>query len=194
MKQRWQSFLRTIEPYRDVLQFVLVMLLSNVVWKLCIQGDEEAQSADALVTFLGQDVTALFNWMSCEVTREVVGWCRWFSEQVRMTGENGIFYSSQFSVLIVWGCAGLKQMFIFTSILLLARGRAIHKVWFIPLGLVFVHLVNVWRIGTIGFLCMNHPEWFEFLHGFFFKYLFYGLIFLYWIWWTEKVGKASVNS
>jgi hypothetical protein len=32
-----------------------------------------------------------------------------------------------------------------------------------------------------------HPEWFDLLHEYIFKYLFYGMLFLLWVWWTEKI-------
>ena len=34
-------------------------------------------------------------------------------------------------------------------------------------------------------------EWFDFLHEYLFKYLFYGMLFCLWLWWTHKISISS---
>jgi exosortase/archaeosortase family protein len=60
--------------------------------------------------------------------------------------------------------------------------------WYIPLGLVLVYLFNIFRISSIAAVIEQHPDWFKFTHEYFFKYLFYGLIFGMWVLWEEKIS------
>jgi exosortase/archaeosortase family protein len=103
-----------------------------------------------------------------------------------------LHYFNGNGVRIVWGCTGIKQSFIFLSVMLLARGSWKNKLWFIPLGLFLCYLINVVRITAITAIVKHHPEAFEMLHGYLFKYLYYGLIFLIWIFWEEVIVKKKL--
>jgi hypothetical protein len=35
----------------------------------------------------------------------------------------------------------------------------------------------------------HHPDWFELLHDYIFKYIFYGMLFLLWLWWSNHAAK-----
>jgi len=43
----------------------------------------------------------------------------------------------------------------------------------------------------LNMIIYNHREWFDFLHEHLFKYLFYGILFLLWMWWEEKFASLS---
>lgn len=64
-----------------------------------------------------------------------------------------------------------------------------NKLWFIPLGLFLIHFINIARISAITAFMEFHPEWFEVLHTYIFKYLFYGILFLFWVFYIEKIRK-----
>ena len=70
----------------------------------------------------------------------------------------------------------------------MARGPWLRKLWFIPLGWLMVYLFNIMRIAIIALLIHHHPSWFDFLHTYLFKYLFYGMIFALWVVWTERLS------
>ena len=95
---------------------------------------------------------------------------------------------------IVWGCTGLKQSFIWIVIMLIARGQRKHKLWFIPLGLVCAYLFNILRITLIAIAIEQHPDWFHLLHDYIFKYLFYGMLFCLWVWWTNRITSHPNNA
>ncbi|MBQ2170366.1 MAG: hypothetical protein II448_01325, partial [Paludibacteraceae bacterium] len=54
----------TIRPYRDVLIFMITLLVANYFWKFTMVGDEDGD----VVTWFGLDITAPFAWMSCHIT------------------------------------------------------------------------------------------------------------------------------
>lgn len=183
MNTKLQSLYQQFLPYRDILCFVVVLLSANYFWKWTVIGEED----NNLVTWFGINLTSLFDAMSHHITRAVF----WIVSSVRSTahliGENTIRFDSGTATHIVWSCTALKQSFIWFWIILLSFGKFKKKCWFIPLGWICIYVFNILRIAIITLFIEFHPEWFDMLHEYIFKYLFYGMLFLLWVWWTEKI-------
>jgi len=81
----------------------------------------------------------------------------------------------------------LKQIFIWMCLILTVRGGWIHKLWYIPLGWVMCHAFNILRIFLISLFIEFHPTWFHTLHDYIFKYMFYGMMFVLWVIFVEKI-------
>lgn len=181
-----------IKPYKGIIYFVIILLASHFFWKLTVKGDE----SDTIVTFFGLNISAPFVFMShhfAEITTKVL---HFFGSAVHLGNDNILYYDNGNAVRIVWACTGIKQAYIFFCIIAFTRGPWIKKLWYIPLGLVVIYLFNLLRMVSIIGLSENHINWFDFLHGVLFKYLFYGVIFLMWMIWDEKIAqkKRIVNS
>lgn len=175
-----------LEPFRGIILFAVVLMLSNFIWKYNVLGDEEANIHSA-ITLWGMDITAPFTAMAIHVaslSRNILNTLGW---DVVLTSENALGYTNGNFVRVIWACTGLKQAYITLCILLFARGKWKNKLWFIPLTLAVVYVFNVFRIAFIAASIKHHPEWFEFLHLYAFKYAFYGVIFLMWLLWEEKI-------
>jgi len=84
------------------------------------------------------------------------------------------------------GCSGLKQMMQCVIVLLLTRGSFGHKLWFIPFGILMMHLSNLARILGLSFFVVYAPDYWNFAHDYFFRPLFYVVIFGLWVWWEER--------
>ncbi len=82
-------------------------------------------------------------------------------------------------------CTSLKQWLHWLFLMLLFPGPWKHKLWYIPLGLVIIEWINVVRITGILLLLIPFPNSFSFFHDYVFKTLFYFVIFLMWVLWTE---------
>ncbi len=176
----------SILPYSGIIYFVVILTVSHFFWKFTVLGDE----TDQIVTFFGLNISAPFNFMATHVANVTAHILKWLGYQFTLTN-NTIIYSSNVGVHIVWACSGLKQAYIFTCIIGFYRGSLRNKVWFIPIGLLVVYIVNVIRITAIAALIKDHPDWFYHLHEHLFKYLFYAIIFGMWVIWEEKFSKKS---
>jgi exosortase/archaeosortase family protein len=86
------------------------------------------------------------------------------------------------------GCSGLKQILQFTLLFLIFPGPWKKKLWFIPLGIVIVHLTNLFRIIGLSIITVNIPQYWDFSHDYLFRPFFYVVIFLLWVWWVEKLS------
>ncbi len=177
----------SLKKFEGIIRFVIVLFAANFLWKISMQGDENSD----IVTLWGINCSVFFDMvihhlaeLSCSIL-DIFGYKTFLYE-------TSIFHENGEGVTIIWGCSGIKQSFIFLCILLFSRGKMIHKLWYAVLGLVVVYLVNLTRIVLLAMLTENHSEYFHFAHEYFFKYLFYFIIFMMWVLWEDfLVGKLA---
>ncbi|HNQ83475.1 MAG TPA: archaeosortase/exosortase family protein [Bacteroidales bacterium] len=102
-------------------------------------------------------------------------------------GENRFFYFENTGFIAInESCSGLKPMLQFLLLMIIFPGPWKHKAWFIPMGLVIVHLTNLFRISGLAVVTITLPEYWDFAHDNIFRPFFYVVIFLLWVWWAEK--------
>lgn len=99
---------KNCEPYRGVLRFVVVLLVAHFLWKFTVLGDE----CGDVVTFFGCDISAPFLAMSAHIAKVVAAVLGWLGYDLTLTNAT-MHFANGHGVHIVWGCSGLKQMFIF---------------------------------------------------------------------------------
>jgi exosortase family protein XrtF len=97
-------------------------------------------------------------------------------------GSNGVWIGDS--------CNGLTLFATFTIFILAYPGPIRKKIWFIPLGILIVHLFNVLRIVALSIIAFYRPEWLDFNHTYTFQILLYFIIFLLWIWWANKLSQS----
>lgn len=180
---KFRTLKQLFEPYADVIIFMITLLVANYAWKYTMIGDENGD----MVTWFGLDVTAPFEFMACHIASVVYWLVGLFRDTVSMPDAHTIRFSSGTGTTIIWGCSGLKQMFIWMCLILTVRGGWKHKAWFIPLGWVCCHAFNILRIFLIALLIEHHPDWFHVLHDYIFKYLFYAMLFGLWVLFVERI-------
>ena len=176
-----KKHIETLRPYWDIILFVVALLAANFFWKLTVVGDEGGDQ----VTWFGMDISAPFDWLAQHIAHIVFWLVQLTNDAVHFIEPNLIRFETGSGTCIVWSCTGLKQSFIWIVIMLVARGKWKHKLWFIPLGLVCAYLFNILRITLIAMAIEHHPEWFHMLHDYIFKYIFYGMLFMLWLWWGK---------
>lgn len=187
MKRELLRIKKKLTPYSGVIYFAIILLVCHFAWKFLVLGDD----TDRQVTFLGNDISAPFQFMANHVARVTAGVLNFFGFDIQLFPNNVLKQENGFGIRIVWSCTGLKQAYIFFCIIAFYRGPFRKKLWFIPLGLVVVYLFNLFRIAAITALVQQHSDWFTFLHEYFFKYLFYAVIFALWVWWEEKFATVK---
>jgi len=186
MKMFPLKFPKELESMKGIILFFVILMAANLFWKYNVQGDE-APTANSLVTFRGLDISAPFVLMAHHVAQVSAAILHFFGSKAELLPDNILRQPNGHSAQIIWACTGLKQAFICFCVIAFSRGTWSEKLWFIPLTLLVVYLFNIFRI-TVIVACMNrHPDWFDFLHLYVFKYIFYGVIFLMWVFWEEKI-------
>lgn len=107
---------------------------------------------------------------------------------------NTMIYSNNTSMFINGSCSGLKLMFQVTILFLLFPGPWKHKLWFIPLGWVLMHLSNLLRMVTLSLVSLWNVEYWDFSHDWVMRPFFYLVIFAMWVWWVEKFRKIRPSA
>ena len=200
MKYSFAHLKSQLRPYRDVIVFVVTLLVANYFWKWTMNGDEYGEQ----VTWFGLDVTAPFEFMACHIASVVYGLLSLFRDTVYMTDEHTIRFASGVGTTIIWGCSGLKQSFIWLCLILTVRPIfkssnsqilkfSIAKLLYILLGWLCCYVFNILRIFLIALLIEHHPDWFEVLHNYIFKYLFYAMLFGLWVIFVEKIRPHALS-
>lgn len=110
---------------------------------------------------------------------------------IGITGGGGVWIGDS--------CNGVTLMALFTGFVLVFPGSWIKRAWFIPIGNMFIHLLNIGRIISLTLLEYYAPEWLEFNHTYTFTFVMYALIFGGWMLWvmlnkTEHVVPISARS
>lgn len=104
-----------------------------------------------------------------------------FDEGIRTIGIDGTH-----GVWVGDPCNGISLFALFTGFVLAYPGPIKHKLWFIPLGLLLVHLINVIRVTALTMIVFYAPEYLEFNHTYTFTLLVYGFVFFLWWIWANK--------
>lgn len=185
-----------IRPYRDILIFVVTLFTANAVWKCMVQGDERGYGD---VTWCGVIATPVFDYLAQQTAYTVWTIISLFRDTLSLYHDTLLRFDNGNATRIIWGCTPLKQCFIWTCLIVTVlplwgrnAGRIwLHKAWAIPVGWVAIWFINITRITIITLVIEQHPELFEVLHTYIFKYLFYGLLFLGWIGFTLLRDKVS---
>ncbi len=189
-KQRFSHIIELLKPYKDIIIFVVVLFAANYFWKFTVSGDIDGLD----VTWFGLNITAPFAWMA-EVTTSATYWIvSLFRDTIYQVDAITLQFDSGASTRIVWGCTPIKQSFIWLCIMLATAGDWKSKAWFIPFGWLCIFVFNILRIAAITLFIEFHPDWFTILHQYIFKYLFYGMMFLLWVWYVERIRQSASDS
>lgn len=106
--------------------------------------------------------------------------------KVRIKSGNKIILS------VFEGCSGLNVGIIFLAFILSFSKPSISMFWFIPSGLLVIHLANLTRISLLYYVTIYMPNYIYFTH----KYLFTGFLYLiilglWYIWLVYVTPKAK---
>lgn len=132
--------------------------------------------------------------LESEMTHIVYHSSAWFVEKVlkmnvtRVDEKKTMYFSNSGYILVNRSCSGFKQILQFVLLMMLFPGSLRNKLWFIPLGVLVVHLTNLFRVIGLSVIVVVLPQHWNFSHDYIFRPLFYVVIFLMWVWWVEKLA------
>lgn len=87
-------------------------------------------------------------------------------------------------------CNGLTLFALFTGFVIAYPGPLKKKLWFIPVGILAVHAINIVRIVALSLIIFYFPdpEVLDFNHNYTFTILVYGFVFYLWYLWSTKLS------
>jgi exosortase family protein XrtF len=173
----------TITEFRPTIFFLLkffgLYLVGNLVYGAYVT--DWAPRPDAMTTWVTQqsaDVLNLFGW-------EV--------EAYEHESKPNTFIATEIKPIIsvYEGCNGLNVVVVFLAFLLAFGPYKKTMLWFIPLGLVVIHVSNIARIVLLAMVSEYLPGFLYFTHKYLFTAFIYLFVFLLWIWWVMKLAKPA---
>ncbi len=94
-------------------------------------------------------------------------------------------------IQITASCSGLKPIIQFFLLMLIFPGPWKRKLWFIPSGILIVHLTNLVRVAGMAITGVLLPGHLKFVHDNILRAMFYVVIFVLWWLWVEKIGPGK---
>ena len=85
-------------------------------------------------------------------------------------------------------CNGVDLFALFSGFILAFPGPWQHKLWYLPVGILAIHLLNILRVVALSLILVYAPMTLEFNHTYTFTFLVYGFIFLGWIVFANRFG------
>jgi len=164
--------------------FVFKALAVYVVWKvLFFLFNREG-------TFLNNEWIAFTNWFAHKtiqpaafVLQNVFGFDLTYNQRnIFIAGTTGMFVANH--------CLGVSVCVIFSGLILAYEGKWMLKLWYIPLGIFCIYLVNVARLVGLGIVQKNYSEYFfDLAHTRVYLLMSYGMFFLLLVLWMNHFSK-----
>ncbi len=173
-----------LRQHKDILIFMLVIVSFHAFWKIGRETDEN----EFIILFYGIDFTPFFSKL-CEFwTKIVYATVACFKNDFLEKQYCLIHYSdTDTGIRILWGCSGVKEILMTILAITFAKGNYHKKLWYIPISIVGIILLNYIRLTTLSLLVHHHSECFDFVHKVIFRIFMYGGIFLFWLFWNERI-------
>jgi len=103
-----------------------------------------------------------------------------------------IQFDNQGVISVYEGCNGLNVGIVFLAFVFAFGPYIKSLVWFVPLGLLIIHIANLARIVLLFFVSLYEPRYLYFTHKYLFTAFIYLFVFLLWLWWVMKLAKPTV--
>jgi exosortase family protein XrtF len=106
---------------------------------------------------------------------------------VGIDGSNGVWVGSN--------CNAITLFTLFSVFIIAYPGNQKDKLWFIPLGIAAIHILNLFRVIALVLIANSAPEFLDFNHTYTFTFIIYSFIFGLWMIWVNKFStkRAIVN-
>ena len=106
-----------------------------------------------------------------------------FKNHVGIEGSKGVTVGAS--------CDGIVLFALFTIFILVFSGKWIHKLWFIPVGIFLIHLINSFRVTALAWIVNVNEDWLAFNHDYTFTIIVYAIVFSFWYLWVIKFANAG---
>jgi exosortase family protein XrtF len=100
-------------------------------------------------------------------------------------GSNGVWIGG--------ACNGITLMFLFAIFVIAYPGNVKNKLWYVPLGILIVHTINIVRIIALALIAYYDYTYLDFNHTYTFTFLAYSAVFGLWMIWVNKLSGTKLN-
>ncbi|MFO7864354.1 MAG: archaeosortase/exosortase family protein [Salinivirgaceae bacterium] len=98
---------------------------------------------------------------------------------------SSIMFNPTNGVYFDFSCLGYRQVIWFIVFMIIIRGPALHKLWYIPMGAIVIQISNVLRAAIIAIVNYHSPQSFELIHTQGSIWMIYGTVLTLWLIWLS---------
>jgi exosortase family protein XrtF len=104
-----------------------------------------------------------------------------------------VYIQNKVIARIVEGCNAIAVINLFVAFVIAFKGRLKTTLWFILMGILGVHVLNILRIALITICYYKFPQHEKLFHDIIFPLIIYGFVFVLWIIWIKKYSDYAQN-
>jgi len=160
-----------------VIKFLTIYFVGNIVYGLYVESFQ--QVVDPITNWVTEQSVNILN---------VVG----ESTETYIDKENPkvhILHDNLAVISVFEGCNGINVIVIFIAFLVAFGGGAKKLLWFVPLGILSIHIANLIRIVLLYFVAHYFSDYLYFTHKFLFTGFIYVWVLLLWFVWATRLCK-----
>lgn len=134
-----------------------------------------------------------FSQVVANQSKLVLEWFGYFVELKPNLSESSILFifNSVSIIRIIEGCNAMSIMILFVAFVVSFSGNIIRTIFYIVIGIVLIHILNVFRIALLTIGLIHYPEKLSLLHDIIFPMIIYGFVFFLWVIWVNKFSKYA---
>ena len=104
-----------------------------------------------------------------------------------------VFLSNEVKIVlnVFEGCNGINVMIVFVAFLAAFGGSGKKLAWFLPGGIVLIHLSNLIRLILLYVVAVGYQRYFYYVHKYIFTAAIYIMVFALWIIWVKINGRPK---
>lgn len=176
-----KAFLKQNAFVRFILTSALLYLFLYLIYQFIVKRytfyDQKfigtiIKSADALLRTLGYKTFTVLQ----DRDYQIVG----------IDGSNGVWVGSN--------CNAISLFTLFSVFIITYPGHQKSKLWYVPLGILAIHILNVLRVAALALIAYYWPQSLNFNHTYTFTFLVYTFIFALWLIWVQKFSNKQPST
>lgn len=98
-----------------------------------------------------------------------------------------LYYNNTYVVRIIEGCNAVSVIILFVAFVIAFSSSFKRTVLFLAFGSFLIYIANVLRIALLTIGLYHYPNYEHVLHGVVFPLFIYGMVFLLWVIWVNRV-------
>jgi len=175
---KFQSLLKKYSNQPEAVRFIINGILLALLWIL-FYGVLKHKPFIHEFYEVGVSQFTYFLTQATRIFLELFGYeATTYGKIVKIVGTPGVYLDR--------GCLARNLMGLYAGFILAYPGKTGHKLWYLPMGLALITILNIIRLGGMAMTIKCCPEYVDFNHHYAFKVVVFGFIFLLWYIWVFK--------
>ena len=171
-----------------LLKFGLIFGLGSFLygWYIKSYQNLEPPQPDPITNWVATQTNAVVNALGYDAKL-------WYPEDQPLVVVYIVGYEDD-NVTFYEGCNGINIMILFLAFVMAFGGNNRARLWFIPSGLVAIHLFNLIRLGSLSIMATVSHSAFHFFHKFAFTGVIYAFVLVLWYFWATRFSKIKEDA